>query len=112
MAAFTYDAINAQGFELSGEIYAPDLSSAREQLRSRGLLPQRRVQEGEGEVAAGVLAPARDDDRGRRQRGRSARDARRADGRQVPRRRDRRCPRRGRGRNGALDGARATPQGV
>jgi type IV pilus assembly protein PilC len=44
MAAFTYDAINAQGFELSGEIYAPDLSAAREQLRSRGLLPQRLVE--------------------------------------------------------------------
>jgi type IV pilus assembly protein PilC len=44
MAAFTYDAINAQGFELSGEIYAPDLGSAREQLRSRGLLPQRLVE--------------------------------------------------------------------
>src|SRR5215203_4719092 len=44
MAAFTYDAINAQGLELSGEIYAPDLGSAREQLRSRGLLPQRLVE--------------------------------------------------------------------
>ena len=43
MAAFTYEAINAQGFELSGEIYAPDLGAAREQLRSRGLLPRRLV---------------------------------------------------------------------
>jgi type IV pilus assembly protein PilC len=40
MAAFTYDAINAQGIELSGEIHAPDLTAAREQLQSRGLLPQ------------------------------------------------------------------------
>jgi type IV pilus assembly protein PilC len=40
MAAFTYDAINAQGLELSGEIHAPDLGAAREQLQSRGLLPQ------------------------------------------------------------------------
>jgi type IV pilus assembly protein PilC len=40
MAAFTYDAINAQGLELSGEIHAPDLAAAREQLQSRGLLPQ------------------------------------------------------------------------
>jgi type IV pilus assembly protein PilC len=40
MAAFTYDAINAQGIELSGEIHAPDLSAAREQLQARGLLPQ------------------------------------------------------------------------
>jgi type IV pilus assembly protein PilC len=40
MAAFTYDAINAQGLELSGEIHAPDLAAAREQLQARGLLPQ------------------------------------------------------------------------
>ena len=40
MAAFTYDAINAQGLELSGEIHAPDLAAAHEQLESRGLLPQ------------------------------------------------------------------------
>ena len=40
MAAFAYSAINAQGVELSGEISAPDLSAAREQLRVRGLLAQ------------------------------------------------------------------------
>src|SRR6266550_3827207 len=40
MAAFAYDAINAQGLELSGVIHAPDLSAAREQLQTRGLLPQ------------------------------------------------------------------------
>jgi type IV pilus assembly protein PilC len=40
MAAFAYDAINAQGLELSGTIHAPDLSAAREQLQQRGLLPQ------------------------------------------------------------------------
>jgi type IV pilus assembly protein PilC len=40
MAAFTYDAINAQGVELAGEIHAPDLAAAREQLVARGLLPQ------------------------------------------------------------------------
>jgi type IV pilus assembly protein PilC len=39
MAAFAYDAINAQGLEISGTIHAPDLASAREQLQSRGLLP-------------------------------------------------------------------------
>src|SRR5919198_1086244 len=39
MAAYTYDAINAQGLELSGIIHAPDLNAAREQLQSRGLLP-------------------------------------------------------------------------
>src|SRR6478736_9198745 len=40
MASFTYDAINAQGVVLSGEIHAADLIAAKEQLRSRGLLPQ------------------------------------------------------------------------
>ena len=30
MAAFTYDAINAQGIELSGDIHAPDLAAARD----------------------------------------------------------------------------------
>ena len=41
MAAFTYSAINAQGLRSTGELYAPDLEAAKEQLRSRGLLPQR-----------------------------------------------------------------------
>ena len=41
MAAYSYSAINADGFELSGELYAPDLSGAREQLRLRGLLASR-----------------------------------------------------------------------
>jgi type IV pilus assembly protein PilC len=40
MAAYAYDAINAQGLELSGVIHAPDLTAAREQLQARGLLPQ------------------------------------------------------------------------
>ena len=41
MAAYSYSAINADGLELSGELYAPDLSGAREQLRLRGLLASR-----------------------------------------------------------------------
>ncbi|OAI55073.1 hypothetical protein AYO48_04225 [Gaiella sp. SCGC AG-212-M14] len=41
MAAFTYSAINASGLELSGELHAPDLAGAREQLRLRGLLANR-----------------------------------------------------------------------
>ena len=40
MAAYAYNAINAQGLELKGEIHAPDLDAAREQLRVRGLLAQ------------------------------------------------------------------------
>ncbi len=38
MAAYAYAAINAEGIELTGELNAPDLSAAREQLRVRGLL--------------------------------------------------------------------------
>ena len=38
MAAYSYSAINAQGLELNGELHAPDLAGAREQLRLRGLL--------------------------------------------------------------------------
>ena len=41
MAAYSYSAINADGLELSGELHAPDLSGAREQLRIRGLLASR-----------------------------------------------------------------------
>ncbi len=40
MAAFAYQAINAQGLEHAGELNAPDFSAAREQLRIRGLLAQ------------------------------------------------------------------------
>ncbi|MFN2471575.1 MAG: type II secretion system F family protein [Gaiellaceae bacterium] len=39
MATYAYNAINAQGIELKGEIEASDAMSAREQLRNRGLLP-------------------------------------------------------------------------
>jgi type IV pilus assembly protein PilC len=38
LAAFTYSAINASGLEIKGELHAPDLNGAREQLRLRGLL--------------------------------------------------------------------------
>src|SRR6266511_5494873 len=41
MAAYAYSAINVEGFELSGELHAPDLSGAREQLRVRGLMASR-----------------------------------------------------------------------
>jgi len=41
MAAFAYTAINAQGFLSDGEIHAPSLDAAREQLRIRGLLAER-----------------------------------------------------------------------
>src|SRR5256714_75918 len=40
MAAYAYNAINADGLELDGEIHAPDTQAAREQLRVRGLLAQ------------------------------------------------------------------------
>src|SRR5215208_189058 len=41
MAAFAYSAINAEGFGLDGEIHAPSLDAAREQLRVRGLLAEK-----------------------------------------------------------------------
>ena len=40
MASFAYTAINAEGLELFGELNAPDVQAAREQLRVRGLLAQ------------------------------------------------------------------------
>ena len=40
MAAYSYSAIDAQGLELTGQLHAPDLAGAREQLRLRGLLAQ------------------------------------------------------------------------
>jgi type IV pilus assembly protein PilC len=41
MPSFAYSAINAQGLEISGEIQAVDLDSARDALRGNGLLAQR-----------------------------------------------------------------------
>ena len=41
MTTFSYQAINAQGVELKGELHAPDLEAARDLLRQRGLLPQK-----------------------------------------------------------------------
>ena len=52
MAAYVYSAINAQGLELKGELHAPDLDAAREQLRSRGLLPKS-IREGKAAKRAG-----------------------------------------------------------
>ena len=40
MAAFAYTAINAEGFLSDGEIHAPSVDAAREQLRIRGLLAE------------------------------------------------------------------------
>src|SRR5258707_11435195 len=41
MPAWTYSAINATGMTLAGELHAPTLDAAREQLRVRGLLAER-----------------------------------------------------------------------
>jgi len=38
VAAYVYSAINADGLELAGEVHAPSVEAAREQLRVRGLL--------------------------------------------------------------------------
>src|SRR6188474_171815 len=40
MAAYSYSAINAEGLQLDGEVHAPDVEAAREQLRVRGLLAE------------------------------------------------------------------------
>ncbi len=56
MASYSYSAINAQGAELTGEIVAPDLAGAREQLRLKGLLAESlREISGSGEAKAGGL---------------------------------------------------------
>ena len=46
MTAFSYQAINAQGIELKGELHAPDLEAARDLLRQRGLLPKKLASSG------------------------------------------------------------------
>ena len=113
MTTFTYHAINAQGVELKGELHAPDLDAARDQLRQRGLLPQQlassagedgergqaRFKKVDAEVAADLLAPVRNDDRGgreRRQRVRRRSSSRPSDKYLAPG--DRRDPLRRRGR--------------
>ena len=126
MAAFTYEAINAQGLESSGIIHAPDSSAAAEQLQARGLLAQlalrargerrrRRandLQEGQAEVAADLCAAAGDDDRGRREHRRRPRHARGADRRHVPAGDPGRGALRRRGGHGALPRARPPSEGL
>ena len=41
MPGYSYAAISIDGGEALGEIHAPDLDSAREQLRIRGLMAER-----------------------------------------------------------------------
>ena len=109
----------------SGIVSAPDVSAAREQLQSRGLLPagcregsrrrgqlRQHVQEGQAEVAPDLRAPAGDDDRGRRERRCGARDARGADRRQVPAGGGRRGPRGRRVGHDPLARARTPPEGL
>ena len=40
MAAYAYTAINADGLELTGEVHAPTVEAAREQLRVKGLVAE------------------------------------------------------------------------
>jgi type IV pilus assembly protein PilC len=53
MANFSYSAVNAEGFELTGELYAPDLEAAKDQLRRRGLLPKS-LSEAKAATARGI----------------------------------------------------------
>ena len=57
MAAFVYSAINAKGMEFDGTIAAADLAGAMEQLRAKGLLPQRidRVDDERASASAGAF---------------------------------------------------------
>ena len=52
MGAFAYSAINALGVESTGQLTAPDLGAAREQLRQRGLRPVSLTEVG-GDAAGG-----------------------------------------------------------
>ena len=53
MAAYAFKAINSAGVESAGELHAPDPTSAREQLRVRGLLATRISElNASGEVSA------------------------------------------------------------
>ena len=53
MAAYAFKAINSAGVESAGELHAPDPTSAREQLRVRGLLATRLNElNASGEVSA------------------------------------------------------------
>ena len=91
MAAFSYNAINVDGIEQSGEIHAPtptrraSSSASRPARREAGRAARQRrgrrphrLQEDQAEVAPDLLAPVRDDDRGRPERRLRARDPRAA----------------------------------
>jgi type IV pilus assembly protein PilC len=53
MASFAYTAITAQGSEVAGELNAPDLEAAREQLRLKGLLAQSLEEHDEAPAGSG-----------------------------------------------------------
>ena len=54
MASYAYLAINAHGSEITGEVNAPDLAGAREQLRLKGLLAEslREISGSDGEKSS------------------------------------------------------------
>src|ERR671911_536937 len=62
MAAYAYNAINSLGVESLGEVHAPDPSSAREQLRVRGLLATM-IEAGLNVVSALVILEQQTDDK-------------------------------------------------
>jgi type IV pilus assembly protein PilC len=57
VASFAYTAINAEGLSTDGELNATSLDAAREQLRVRGLLPEKieEVEEGSQSGTVGVF---------------------------------------------------------
>ncbi len=58
MSTWAYSAINAQGIESKGEIEAPDVTAAREQLRTRGLMASSLQQTGGAAVTTTKSASA------------------------------------------------------
>jgi type IV pilus assembly protein PilC len=58
VTVFAYNAINALGLELDGRVTAPDLNTALEQLRQKGLLAQRIDEVSDAEVGGSASAGA------------------------------------------------------
>ena len=126
MASFTYDAINAQGVLLTrrdprGRPHRRQGAAARARPAAAGAegAPGQRSRRGrttfkkvKPQLAPDLLAPARHDDRVRRERRAGVRDARAADRRQVPARDHRRDPLRRRSRDDPVQGVRAASEGL
>jgi len=61
MAPYAYTAINAEGLELTGEVHAPTVEAAREQLRVQGLLAEQLEERSAGGGRAALRAVRSDE---------------------------------------------------